>query len=209
MNQLARKSLAIATFLVAACGSGASKPLPITKRAGAIQLRNGTNPTDLLGNGTESQVIVAWRGNYNAHGFSTATFLVHATSDLGDSTGIWQIVPFLGGPNDGATGREQFTTMEGADCTLRDIRVVMLDTMPVSVTIATRDFGASFADSAPVRFDRYILTRNNEGMVGLPPFYFAHAGFEMAKRWYCDVNQALAVERQLGSGGLGRAEGGR
>ena len=85
---------------------------------GPVVLRNGPNAVDLLGDGTPAQVFVAWRGNFNAHGFSTVAIYLRAKSDLGDSIPDWQIVPRFGGPDVNESGRESITTSEGADCTL-------------------------------------------------------------------------------------------
>jgi hypothetical protein len=174
-----------------------------------LVLKNGANAIDLLGDRTRAQVFVAWRSNNNAHGSSTVTFDLFAKSDVGNDTGLWQVVPFFGGPHDPETGQESFRTTEGADCTLGDLRVVQHAGAPVEVVIGNRALGKSFADPAPVRFDYYRLVKNADGQPGWPTFYFKYLRTVAAKRPYCDVNEGFARELGLGRVGLGHGEGGR
>jgi hypothetical protein len=203
--------IALALCLAAACGKQSARTdhAIVHSAEGPARLHNGLNEIDLLGDGTPAQVFVAWRGNYNAHGFSVASFYIYAPSDLSDTARVWQVVPFFDGPADGATGRQAFDTGEGADCTLHDIRVIQTAHKPVTAVLADRDLGQSFADSAAVRFEYYDLVRNTSGAVGWPPFYFHHTHTQNAKREYCDVNEAFARELGFGASGLGHGEGGR
>ena len=101
-------------------GSGSSRT-PLT----VLPIHNGTNHIDLLGTGKQGEVIVSRRDNGNAHGFSVVLFQVLAPSrSYSNGTNIlWQAIPFFGGPNDTEAGAEFVATFEGADCTLRDLRV--------------------------------------------------------------------------------------
>ena len=173
---------------------------------GVVTLKNGPNLVDLLGDGTRSEVFVSWRGNFNAHGFHTATFYVLARSDVPDAGDVWQVVPFMDGPRD--TDREQdlYGTFQGADCALADLRLLHREHATALVILATRDFGESFSDSAAVRFDYYELTRNPDGMFGRPPFYFHYIRTVHARQSYCDVNLAFAHELGLGAHGLAHGE---
>jgi len=170
-----------------------------------VELRNGPNAVDLLGDGTPAEVFIAWRGNYNAHGHSAAAFYVRTASDLDDSVRDWQIVPAFG-PQDGESGRELLGTTEGADCTLGDLRVIQHRGAPVDLIVARRDLGRSYADSAATHFDYYKLTRNVEGAVGWPPYYFRFVRTVDARRQYCDVNVAFDQELHLGRHGIGHGE---
>jgi hypothetical protein len=174
-----------------------------------LVLKNGANPVDLLGDGTKGQAFVAWRGNYNAHGFSTVAFYVLANSDRGDTKPVWQVVPFFGGRNDRDPVPELYHTVEGADCILSDLRVLRHDHSPVEIVVARREFGESFAASAAVQFDYYKLVRNSDGIPGWPPYYFEHSRSAPAKQSYCDVNEAFEQELGLGTNGLSQGEGGR
>jgi hypothetical protein len=186
-----------------------SGPLVRSDSQRVIVLRNGVNAVDILGDGTSAQVFVAWRSNNNAHGSSMVTFNVFAKSDVDNPAGIWQVVPFFGGPHDGDSGQETYRTAEGADCTQGDLRVVRQGRGPVEVVTAVRELGASFADPAPVRFDYYALVKNVDETPGWPTFYFKHVRTASAKKPYCDVNEAFARELGLGAKGLGHGEGGR
>ena len=169
-------------------------------------LRNGPNAVDLLGDGTPSQVFVAWRGNFNAHGHSTVAIYVRAQSDLGNSIPDWQLVPRFGGAGVDRSGQELLGTTEGADCTLGDLRLVQHRGAPAELIVARRDLGSSYADSAPTHFDYYKLTRNTNGDVGWPPYYFNFVRTVDAHREYCDVNLAFDEELHLGRQGIGHGE---
>jgi hypothetical protein len=172
---------------------------------GPVELHNGPNAVDILGDGTPGEVFVAWRGNFNAHGHSTVAFYVRTVSDLDDSIPDWQIVPAFG-PQYGESGRELLGTTEGADCTLGDLRVIQHRGAPVDLIVARRDLGASYADPAATHFDYYRLARNVEGAVGRPPYYFSFVRTVDARRQYCDVNVAFDQELHLGRHGIGHGE---
>ncbi|MEP6621903.1 MAG: hypothetical protein ABJE47_21450 [bacterium] len=175
--------------------------------AAVISLRNGKNDVDLLGNRTKGEVFVARRSNYNAHGHSSVAFYVFGKSDLGDSKGEWQVVPFFAGPRDGESSRELIGTSEGADCILSDIRLLRHEHAPVEVVIANRALDKSYADPAAVTFDYYTLTFNESGAVGWPTYYFKYSRTTRAGRPYCDVNDAFQRELGLGTNGVGHGDG--
>ena len=189
-----------------AAGGGDSSRAPVT----VLPIHNGTNRVDLLGTGKQGEIIVSRRDNGNVHGFSVVLFQVLAPS-RSYSNGrnlLWQVIPFFGGPNDPEAGEELFATFEGADCTLRDLRVVRTAKRhPVEVVTATRDFGNSFADSAAVRFDFYELRDGKEGFG--PTYLFRHARTVHAKGRYCDVDDAFDRELGLGTAGVLRWDGPR
>jgi len=170
-----------------------------------LVLHNGTNALDLVGDGKQAMVFAARRENFNAHGYSSVAFYVHAAA--ADGPGLeWHLVPFFGGPTD----IDVFRTAEGADCTLADLRVFRARAGgPVSVILAEREPGESFADAAPLRFDVYRLEKNRQGIAGWPLYYFQWERDIRPERPYCDVNEAFAQELGLGKAGLGRGEGGR
>jgi hypothetical protein len=197
-----------ATFCISPALLAQRATLAASSAAAVVPLANGTNAIDLLGDGTKAQVVVAWRGNYNGHGSSTAAFYLFAKSDRSDAK-EWQIVPFFGGPDDGDKGSETFQTGEGADCILGDLRVIRHQHAPVEIVIASRELGESFADPAAVKFLYYRLARNTGEVPGWPPYYFQYSKTVPARRPYCDVNEAFSRELNLGTHGLGQAEGGR
>jgi hypothetical protein len=177
--------------------------------AAVLPFRNGLNRIDLLGTGQPGEIIVSRRGNGNAHGHSIVMFqvLAPAVSD-GSNRRMWQVVPFFGGRDDSEIGEELFRTSEGADCTLRDLRVVRRGHgHPVEVVIGSRDFGRSFADSAAVHFDFYELQANTEPLG--PTYLFRHVRTVGAKGTYCDVDDAFDRELGLGPAGALRWDGPR
>ncbi len=173
---------------------------------GAVLLHNGANPVDLLGDGTPSEVFVAWRGNFNAHGHSSVAIYIRTQSDLGDSVPVWQIVPRFGGPGSDESGQELVGTTEGADCTLGDLRLVQHPKAYAELIVARRELGNSYADSADTHFDYYHLIKNADGVIGRPPYYFEFVRTSDARRQYCDVNVAFDQELHLGRHGLGHGE---
>ncbi|MEP6835293.1 MAG: hypothetical protein ABJB74_18050 [Gemmatimonas sp.] len=200
------------TFFGIACSEPDAKNTAVAanvQRDSTFVLQNGRNVVDLLGDGTPAEVFVAWRGNYNAHGFSTVSFSVKTRSDLDDSTLLWQVVPFVNGPDDGTTGRVAYLTQEGADCTLGDLRVIQHQHHTAEIVVAHRAMGESFADTATVQFYYYQLIRNTGEIAGKPPFSFTYVRTVNAKHSWCDVNTAFDHELHLGATGIGRGEGGR
>jgi hypothetical protein len=186
-------------------GHGArAQPPARGDRVAVLKLYNGLNAIDLLGDGRRGQVVVSRRENFNAHGYSTALFQLRAFANPSDSTSAveWQVIPFFG-PDHPAEGSELFRTTEGADCVLGDLRVFRRGRgRPVEVVMAHRAFGASYTDSAAVRFEFYELRTNAEGRAGIPAYSFQHMRTARARQRYCDVNDAFAREMAMGTEGL-------
>ena len=175
-----------------------------------IPLHAGQNAVDLLGNGRLGAIDVADRENYNAHGHHLALFQVRAPRYADDpkSADEWQLVPFFA--SDTAAAEEIFHTVEGADCILRDLRILPgRPGRPVTVVIAERALGRSYADSEAVQFQFYELRTNASGVVGYPSYYFERTRVVEARRPYCDVDDAFDRELHLGRMGLVRWEGPR
>jgi len=175
-----------------------------------IRLHDGRNTIDLLGTGDSGVVDVADRENFNAHGSHVAIFQLRAHTIPRDLSSAveWQVLPFFGGIADSVTGTEVFRTVEGADCTLRDLRIVRSNPkQPVEIVVAERELGASFADPAPVEFHYYELRTNTDGVVGWPAYYFAHTRVVRARQRYCDVDDAFDRELHLGRAGMLKWEG--
>lgn len=168
------------------------------KNMKVIELRNGPNEIDIDGDGVKDVIFIAWRENYNAHGFDMFTFY-RRDKESTRAEGKWSLVPFF---NDkGVPDKTSYSTVMGADCVLSDIRVVRPASSkmaPVTIVIGVRDFGNSYADEAPVKFLLYTLKRNKEGIAGEPPNYFQHAKVIVGQKNYCDINEAF--EKELGLG---------
>src|SRR3954464_12816608 len=153
-----RSTVALAAWMV--IGSGAhAQGIASGDRVAVLRLCNGLNAIDLLGDGHRGQVVVNRRENFNAHSFSTAMFQLHAFTHPTDTTSVvaWQVVPFFG-PDHPVEGSELFRTTEGADCVLSDLRVFRRARgRPVEIVLAHRTLGTSYADTAAVRFEFYVL----------------------------------------------------
>ncbi|MCT7032319.1 carbapenem self-resistance protein CarG family protein, partial [Salmonella enterica] len=84
-------------------------------------------------------------------------------------------------------------------CVLHDIRLLSGgNARPALLIVANRDLGDGYADDAPVHFDYYVLTENEDGVPGHPRFYFRATHSTTARANYCDVNDAFAKELHLG-----------
>jgi hypothetical protein len=195
----------IATVIITSVAARTlAHPPHATAASTVVRLHDGSNSIDLLGTSESALVSVADRENFNAHGHHIALFEVRARTYPGDagSPVQWQVVPFFGGPSDFASGNEVFGTSEGADCTLRDLRIIRgQPRRPVTVLIAQREFGRSYADSAPITFHYFDLRVNSEGQIGYPSYYFVESHVVQSKRAYCDVDDAF--DRELGLGAVG------
>jgi hypothetical protein len=160
-----------------------------------VTLMNGGNTLDINGDGNEDLIFRAWRGNYNAHGFSQFSFFIHSTdSTSDDSIPMWHLVPFQ---DKNQNYIDNLTTIEGADCILQDIRVLRPNQSiktPITVIVGKRGYGQSYADSENVVFKIYQLHRNDEGIPGWPPFYFEEKYSIEGKNKHCDINEAFLSE---------------
>ena len=169
--------------------------------AKAVALQNGLNPIDLFGDGRQGMVFVARQDFLTAHDFSSLAFYTKEENQ-------WYLISFFGGPMsqgaDGVDRRDMLGTSEGADCTLQDVRIIREKSgIPVTVIIAKREFGESYASAAPVRFDVYHLKIRTHDETGEPRYGFMWSHSIKAQRNYCNVNYAFDRELGLGNKGLG------
>ena len=115
-------------------------------------LRNGENIIDLDGDGIQDKIFVAWRDNANAHGYEQITFYRNTKR----REHPWELVPFFDQQGNFEDDAQQ--TKLGADCTLKTVVVMVANTKAANVTIlvANREFGKSYADKAHVSFSYYV-----------------------------------------------------
>jgi len=187
-------SLWLGLFLAACIARGEPK---LDEHLKLIPLQNGMNSVDLDGAGLPATIVVGRRDNFNAHSFVVTT--IYATlKAAGEDSSEWKIIPIQ---REGGEELLHLQTSGGADCVLRDFRI-LADAAHHSALLITaeRKFGASFADEQPVTFETYRLTRNEEGIPGAAALYF-----KFEKRWssaksYCDVNEAFQAELGLADG---------
>ncbi len=162
-------------------------------RMEVLALNEGPNSLQLKGWAPPDMVMRAWRENYNAHGFYYYTFYVqHPDSEDGRTR--WELVPFVIG-NHFENG---IATSQGADCVLRELRVLRpkQSPNPVTVLIAEREMKGTYADTERVTFSVYELQMNTRGRPGEPGIAFYRVRTIPARRRYCDVEDAFV--RELG-----------
>jgi hypothetical protein len=163
----------------------------------AIEMANGPNAIDIDGDGHKDLVFSAHRSNFNAHDFEHITFYMQdsaATSAAGATAlekPLWNVVPFFTAQ---APEFVAFDTVEGADCRLRDMVLLRNPEGSVTVILADRDMGSSYADKALVTFSIYRVAHNAEGLPGAPPVYFKRVDHFRGRSLHCDVGHAMAAE---------------
>lgn len=180
-----KKILCIAALVFSACCGEiwASDVITIPLHYGSNQIRFGDN-------GEAGIVMLGRRENFNAHGFDVLTLYLKPLRTDKDAVD-WQLVSVFDGEKEALT----LTVGGGADCTLHDFRLVRDGTRgSVSLIVAERDAGSSYADFAPVHFKHYSLRRNNSAEVGRPLYYFELVRNSAAKNSYCDVGEAFFSE---------------
>jgi hypothetical protein len=197
-------------FWYVACGMLSAVPgiryAQAAAQADVLKIDNGENRLTL--DGQPALVVRAWRENYNAHGFDVVTFYVRAKDGAGASL---QLLPlFAAAPGDGKE-RYEITTSRGADCQLRDFRLVRDPSrQSTRLIVAEREFGDAFTAPGIVHFTDYDLVRNADGVPGWPPLYFKAGRRTDSQQTYCDVNEAFDKELHLGrtsgNGGHDRGE---
>ena len=159
-----------------------------------VAVHEGTNQLSL---GEHAVLAVrARRENYNAHSFDLVSFYF---VDKRQAGGELNLMPFFGSAQDKEKERDGITVGGGADCLLRDFRVVQAaGKRPAQLIVAERDFGSSYIARETVRFTYYELTQNADGLPGWPPLYFQAYRKRQSREKYCDVNLAFDRELHLG-----------
>lgn len=180
-----KKILFIIAFVFSACCGEVWANDAIT-----IPLHYGSNQVNFGDNGEVGIVMLGNRENFNAHGFDVLTLYLKPLGTDKEAAD-WQLVSVFDGAKEALT----LTVGGGADCTLHDFRLVRDGTRgSVSLIVAERDAGSSYADVAPVHFKHYSLRRNNAAEVGRPLYYFELVSSSKAKNLYCDVGEAFFSE---------------
>lgn len=180
----------LAALTVGAGSSMAAEqnPMPV------VAIKNGINRFVL--DGKEFMAVRALRENFNAHDFDVVTLYVHDAD-------TWKLVPLFGDYADNKGAEHDLLTVSGgSDCVLHDFRLLPGSaTHSPEIVVADRELGRSFADSNPVHFTYFELTKNEDGVPGWPALYFKMQKSSVAKSTYCDVNEALDNELHRGSEG--------
>jgi hypothetical protein len=176
----------------------AAEPLPRFDPKHIVRLNNGLNWIDLDGDGTRDLVLKAHYRNHNAHSFDTFTFIRAPgggkTEYRADTE--WETVPIE--DSDGALAALHVSTSQGADCRLRDIRLIVSpDPRRVYLIIGHRKLKDSYYERQAVQFAVYQFVHEPDGIPGVPEWAFREIGKIDAVRQYCDVNRAFFEELNL------------
>lgn len=152
-------------------------------------LQLGENDLGPVAEGATLRLTLLRRHNFNAHGFDVGIFSILKPGGKEHLS----LVPLVMEAGEHST----ISTQEGADCLLRDFRVRRA-TPPETLTliVAERPLGDSFAAEERVVFTTYALRHNDAQAVGQPYFYFEPLSMQEAKGKYCDVGEAFS--RELG-----------
>lgn len=158
-----------------------------------IKVPYGITRMPLLRNGLMGAVALAWRENYNAHGFGILTLYAEQTTTE-DQPHALLLVPVF----DAGKEKLEITVGGGADCRLDDVRLVRGEGDDIQLITAHRDLGKGYAEDEKVTFKYFDLTLNTDREVGKPLYYFNATKTVAAKQAYCDVNEAFKTELGLG-----------
>ena len=154
-----------------------------------VKLANGVTPMEL--DGLKLQATLTHRENYNAHSFDIFSLAIKDAVMKG-SAPSWQAVTFF----DGDEEHYELRSGGGADCLLHDFRLLRLG-KTLTLVLADREPGDSFADQARVTFSFYELRKNAQNAVGRPLYYFERTATQPATQSYCDVSDAFSAELKL------------
>jgi hypothetical protein len=154
--------------------------------------------------GRTARIIVGWRDNGNAHGYSL--YLVLMPTKRGGSD--WNVVGFEDGKDFSDTINDNPHTGEDVVTAVRFLRAGP-NRQPI-VAVARRNWRETFYDRAETTIVIYDL-RQSEGIFGTTQDYFTAARRWKAKKRYCNAELALRDELNLplpsGYGGPNKVDG--
>ncbi len=150
-----------------------------------IPIPAGMSARDLTGDGRPEKILKLWRENYNAHGYYVLIFLEDGTPP--------SVIGIL--PHNQTTPQNSLETRQGADCVVRDFRLMVDENATTLVQAEKSTETADYSASAPVIFAYYTLKHNKDGAAGSPAFSFEWIKTQTSTRPYCDVNEAFERER--------------
>ena len=161
----------------------------------SVKIKNGINYIDLNGDGKKDIVVNGYRGHITAHSFSIYSFYVYKKLAQEETTYEWQIVSIGGGGGFAGDdiGKYAISTHQGADCVLREMRLVKFKRgASYYLVIADRPIGESYVDSVNVKFLFYRLIYSEDES----RFIYEKVKEINSKDKYCDVTEAF--EKELG-----------
>ncbi|ACD66527.1 MAG TPA: hypothetical protein DEA57_02755 [Sulfurihydrogenibium sp.] len=155
-------------------------------------ISNGLNYLDLDGDGEKDIIVKGYRNNISAHTFSVISFYLSRKIDSQEKSNIKRLdIISIGQLPD--KEEYQLFTHEGADCILRDFRLVKIkNSKKVYLIKAERYLSGekTYADKDTVKFTIYELQYDDTD----DRFSFNKINEFRATRKYCDVNEAFKQE---------------
>lgn len=199
-----RSGLAVVALIgamLAAQPVSAGDSLPRPDPRDMVPLAHGPNWVDLDGDGQKDLVVKARYSapNPSPHSFSVYSFNIFTDEDIGigNRNIHWYVVSFpdLAPP----AGRLELTTLQGMDCMVRDIRLLVHREhgKPFSAVVvqAERKVAGSYGDPETVTFTTYRLEKGSPKSPN--EFAFVEASHEESKSRYCSVTEAFLKELGL------------
>ena len=158
----------------------------------AIPLRAGVNRIEgFAPDGREAQVVLAWRENGNAHGYSL--FMVMLPGRPGGSD--WNVVGLEQPEGDPAFQDVLRDQPHAGEDVVRAVRLARgrVDGRPATlVIIATRELnGEPYPSPAPVRFEVFALA-SGRGEIGVTRDYFRRVSVQRLEQRSCNAELALS-----------------
>jgi hypothetical protein len=173
-----------------------ASPHDVQAESALVTIPIGISHIDLDGDGRQEMIVRAWRDNFNAHGFFISSFY----SDDPDRQALvaGRALPAALGviPIERADTKEfvaSISTEQGAECLLRDFRLLRSD-QRILLVEAQRRKGDGYDDRQSVLFTIYQIRKNEDGLPGLPDAYFSSLDQYQTERTYCDVTDAFDAE---------------
>jgi hypothetical protein len=155
-------------------------------------ISNGVNYLDLDGDGEKDVVVKGYRNNISAHTFSVISFYLSKKINNQERLDIKRLeVISIGHVPD--KEEYQLFTHEGADCILRDFRLVKIKNSKKAYLIKAERYLSgekTYADKDIVKFAIYELQYDDLE----DRFFFNKINEFRATRKYCDVNEAFKHE---------------
>jgi hypothetical protein len=154
-------------------------------------ISNGINYLDLDGDGEKDVVVKGYRNNISAHVFSVISFYLSRKVDSQEKFRRLDIISIESPDKE----EYQLFTHEGADCILRDFRLVKIkNSKKVYLIKAERYLSGekTYADKDTIKFAIYELQYDDLE----DRFFFNKINEFKATRKYCDVN--VAFKQELG-----------
>ncbi|HMI19010.1 MAG TPA: hypothetical protein VK533_05650 [Sphingomonas sp.] len=187
---LALIAMAQSVGIQAATNSAITKVL---SGATEIALHTGVNRVpDFASDGREALVVVGWRGNGNAHGYSLFTILMQN----GEQPRDWNIVGVDHKARFEDTVSDDPHTGEDIVSSVRFVRAYFKQRRQSLIVVATRHWKDSIPEPANTTIDVYALARS-QGDIGETADFFSRVLTTQSRLKYCNADMALKQEAGL------------